>query len=193
MSAVPAGRVLIVLAHPRRGSLTGQVADRFAAVLATAGHTVEHADLVAEGFDPVLREADEPDWNDPDKVYSPAVRREMERIARNDATVMIFPVYWWSLPAVLKGWIDRVWNHGFAYGARGYPHRRVWLIGVGGTRRESFTKRGYDEAMRVALETGILGYCSVEQARFELLCGAIEGAEYPPAILARAEALAREF
>jgi NAD(P)H dehydrogenase (quinone) len=56
----------------------------------------------------VLREADEPDWNDPDKIYSEDVQREMQRIERNEATVMVFPVYWWSMPALLKGWIDRV-------------------------------------------------------------------------------------
>ena len=42
--------------------------------------------------------------------------REMERIERNQAPVIVFPVWWWSMPAILKGWIDRVWNNGWAYG-----------------------------------------------------------------------------
>lgn len=186
-------KVLLVLAHPRRASLTAQVADRFATVLSANGHVVERADLVAEGFDPVLREADEPDWNDADKRYSPEVLCEMERIRRNEATVMVFPVYWWSMPAVLKGWIDRVWNHGFAYGPRKYPHRRVWMIGVAGNRSEDFAKRGYDEAMRVSLDVGVLGYCAVAESRLELLHGSIEGPAFPPNILRDAEALARLF
>ena len=104
--------VLMVLAHPRRNSLTAQAAEAFASAASAQGHKFEWADLIAEGFDPVLHEADEPDWNDPGKIYSEEVRREMARIERNDATVMVFPVWWWSMPALLKGWIDRVWNNG---------------------------------------------------------------------------------
>ena len=51
----------------------------------------------------MLREPDEPDWGNPDKVYSSGALREMERIERNQATVIVFPVWWWSMPAVLKG------------------------------------------------------------------------------------------
>src|SRR5262245_36872359 len=123
-------KILLVLAHPRRDSLTGQVADAFAEAAIANGHQVDWADLVRECFDPVLREADEPDWTDPGKIYSPEVLREMARIRRNDATVMVFPVWWWSMPAILKGWIDRVWNRGFAYGGGAtFPQRRVWMIG----------------------------------------------------------------
>jgi putative NADPH-quinone reductase len=39
----------------------------------------------------------------------------MDRIERNDATVMIFPVWWWSMPALMKSWVDRVWSNGCAY------------------------------------------------------------------------------
>jgi NAD(P)H dehydrogenase (quinone) len=62
-------------------------------------------------LDSVLREPDEPDWGNPDKVYSSGVIREMERIERNQATVIVFPVWGWSMPAMLKGWIDRVWKN----------------------------------------------------------------------------------
>src|SRR5690242_8165336 len=55
--------VLLVLAHPRRRSLTGLAAEAFATAAAERGHLIEWADLVTENFDPVLREADEPDWN----------------------------------------------------------------------------------------------------------------------------------
>src|SRR5262245_56488305 len=96
---------LLVLDHPRKSSLTAQVADVFMAAGQEKGHRFEFADLHAEGFDPAMQEADEPDWNDSDKVYSEAVQKEMQRIERNEATVMIFPVYWWSMPAMLKGWI----------------------------------------------------------------------------------------
>jgi len=186
-------RTLLVVAHPRPTSLTAAAADAFAAALVKRGARIERADLVAEGFDPVLRPDDEPDWSNPSKVYSAAVRAEMARIERNEATVMVFPVWWWSLPAVLKGWIDRVWNHGWAYGGRDYPHRRVWMLGVAGTNEAGYRARGYDAAMRTALEVGLLEYCGVRERRFELLYGAIEGEEAARAVVARAAALGGEF
>lgn len=192
-AAGPKGRVLVVFAHPRRHSLTGQVADRFVSALAGNGYRVEVADLVREGFDPVLTESDEPDWENPDKVYSPAVTREMERIRRNEATVMIFPVYWWSMPGVMKGWVDRVWNSGFAYGVRTYPHRRVWLIGIAGAAEGEYVRRHYDQAIRVVLSVGLLEYCGVAERRVELLHGALDGPESAPEILRQAETLAHEF
>jgi NAD(P)H dehydrogenase (quinone) len=185
--------VLMVLAHPRRDSLTGQAADAFVTAASANGHTFEFADLIAEGFDPVLREVDEPNWNDPDKVYSEEVRREMARVERNDATVMVFPVWWWSMPAILKGWIDRVWNNGWAYGTRKFPQRRAWMIGICGSDLAAYQKRGYDVAMQTQLDAGVLGYCGVAEHRLELLFGAIEGTPYPQQILAAAQDLGRHF
>lgn len=173
--------------------MTKAVADVFAGVTMRAGHQVETANLLAEGFDPVLREVDEPDWANPAKQYSEAVQREMQRVERNQATVMVFPVWWWSMPAVLKGWIDRVWNNGWAYGERSYPHKRVWMIAVAGSLQPAYAKRGYDVAMKTQLETGILGYCGVEETRLEVLYGAIEGDGYPLQILEQARELASEF
>jgi NAD(P)H dehydrogenase (quinone) len=185
--------VLMVLANPRRNSLTGQAADAFAVAASANGHTFEFADLMAEGFDPVLREPDEPDWNDPDRVYSEEVRREMARIERNDATVMVFPVWWWSMPAILKGWIDRVWNNGWAYGARKFPQRRAWMVGIAGSDLAAYQKRGYDAAMKTQLDVGILDYCGVAERRLELLFGAIEGDPYPAQILGAARDLGAQF
>ena len=67
-------KVLVVMAHPRRDSLTGQVADAVVSGLADAGHGTELADLYGEGFDPLIFPPDEPDWEDEGKVYSGAVR-----------------------------------------------------------------------------------------------------------------------
>jgi len=186
-------KTLLVMAHPRINSLTASVADIFTSGLEKNGHVIERANLVQEGFDPVLREVDEPDWDDSDKRYSPEVQREMERIERNDATVMIFPVYWWSTPAILRGWIDRVWNNGWAYGDRSFPQRRAWMIGVAGNSAEGFAKRGFDDAMQAQLNVGILDYCGVEERRLELLYGSIEGQEFVDQILLDAERLAAEF
>ena len=127
-------KTLLVVAHPRPGSLTHQFAAVFAEAAAVQGHRFEWADLAAEGFDPAMPVADEPDWDDPERRYSAALQAEMARVERNEASVLIYPVWWWSMPALLKGWIDRVWNHGWAYGGdRRFPQRRVWSIGLAGS------------------------------------------------------------
>ena len=182
-------KTLLVVAHPRQSSLTFAVAQAFADQIREGGHSVAWAELVRERFDPVLMTPDEPDWNDPNKVYSASVRGEMQRIERNEATVIVFPVWWWSMPAILKGWVDRVWNHGWAYGGKSYPHRRVWMIGVAGVGAESYAKRHYDAAMRTQLDVGLLEFCGIEERRFELLYGATEGEPHPSAALARAHKL----
>jgi putative NADPH-quinone reductase len=186
-------KTLLVIAHARRSSLTGQAADAFAEAAKANGHEFELADLVREQFDPVLREADEPDWGDPNKVYSEEVQREMRRIERNEATVMVFPIYWWSMPALLKGWIDRVWNNGWAYGERKFPQSRVWMIGIAGGLEASFAKRGYDTAIQTQLDIGILDYCGVPERRLQLLHGSIEGDDYSTQILTQARALGSAF
>jgi NAD(P)H dehydrogenase (quinone) len=190
-------KVLLVFAHPREDSLTAQVAGEFASRLSLKGKKVEIANLMAEGFNPVLQQDDEPDWNDPKKTYSVEVQAEMDRIRRNEAMVMIFPVWWWSMPAVLKGWIDRVWNNGFAYGGddseNGFPHERVWMVGVAGSDQATFLKRDYSEAMRIQLEDGILGYCGVKDRKLTLFYGANDGPEECERILHQARELAEKF
>lgn len=183
-------KTLLVIAHPRPTSLTHACASAF--MDAATGHPFEIADLYAEGFDPALPPEDEPDWNAP-KTYSPAVQAEMARVERNEATVMVYPVWWWSMPAMLKGWIDRVWNRGWAYGGAAFPQRRVWSIGIAGGDQASFVKRGYDRAMQVQIDVGILQYCGVAEARHELVYGTLDGDMAVAAALARMQELGREF
>jgi NAD(P)H dehydrogenase (quinone) len=184
-------KTLLVIAHPRPNALTHAYAHTFAE--AAGGHSFEVADLYAEGFDPSLPPEDEPDWNAP-KTFSPAVQAEMARIERNEATVMVYPVWWWSMPALLKGWIDRVWNRGWAYGGGArFPQRRVWCIGLAGGDAASFAKRGYDRAMQVQIEVGILQYCGVAEARHEVIYGTLEGKAAVAAGFARMQELGREF
>ena len=97
------------------------------------------------------------------------------------------------MPALLKGWIDRVWNNGWAYGARKFPHKRTWMIGIAGGLENSFAKRGYDTAIQTQLDVGILDYCGIPERRLQLLHGSIEGDDYPTQILTQARALGAEF
>lgn len=141
--------------------------------LDAAGHRVEVADLRAEGFDPRLPLADEPDWNNADKVYSEAVLAEQARVLRNDALAFVFPVWWWSLPATTKGWIERVWNNGWAYGARKLPHQKALLLGTAAGSAEHYARRSLEQAMRAQILTGMMAYCGIASSELHLLFGAL--------------------
>lgn len=167
--------------------------DAFSEGLEEAGHKAEVADLRAEGFDPRLPLEDEPNWDDDDKRYSAAVLAEQDRVARNDALAFIFPVWWWSLPATTKGWIDRVWNNGWAYGSRKLQHRSALLIGTASGGAETYGKRGYDEAMRVQLVVGVMNYCGIARADLELFYGVMDGERQTAALLDRARVLGRTY
>ncbi|WP_318211046.1 NAD(P)H oxidoreductase [Streptomyces sp. SJL17-1] len=168
-----AAHTLLVLAHPRTDSLTAQVAARLHARLKDEGGTVDVLDLYAEGFDPALRPEDEPDWENREKVYSPEVHAHMDRILAADDIVVVFPVWWFTPPAILKGWIDRVWNYGFAYG-RSRPRlagkRLLWLALMGGTSEE-IEQLGMTDALGLMLVTGIAKYCGLPDASLRVLHG----------------------
>ena len=186
-------KVLVVFDHPRRDSFCGATLDAFVEGLDDAGHDVEIADLQAEGFDPRLPPGDEPDWNSVGKVYSREVLAEQERIARADAIAFVFPVWWWSVPATTKGWIDRVWNKDWAYGSQKISLRKASLLALCSSDAAHYAKRGYDTAMRTQLVTGILDYCGIADASIEFLHGTLGEESDRKAILARARDLGRHF
>ena len=96
-------KVLVVLAHPRPGSFTRALLDSFVAGLEEAGHVAEIADLHAEGFNPCFQPGDHAQFEN--GTMPEDVLFEQARIERNDAIALVFPFYWWSFPALMKGWI----------------------------------------------------------------------------------------
>lgn len=162
-------KVLTVVSHPRKDSLTFKAAARFVQGLAEAGHEYELLDLHGIGFDPVLRGVDEPDWTAGEQTFSPEVEREINRMKKHDALAIIFPLWWWHLPAMLKGYIDRVWNNGFAYGSNQLPHQHVLWMGLAGVSKEQMDKRNYGETITHLLNVGIADYCGISNSKVEFL------------------------
>jgi NAD(P)H dehydrogenase (quinone) len=190
---------LIVVAHhdPRSltHSLVAQVAQGIA--LDDPGHTFEIADLSAEGFDPRFSVADLAVHHR--EAPPPAdVIAEQARIDRADAVVLVYPVYWWSMPALLKGWIDRVFANGWAFDftadatlEKKLGHLRVHLIGVGGADAATYARHGYAEAMKTQIDHGIFDYCGAQVVTSELL---LESEIQDPAVhLDTAKSLGREL
>lgn len=165
---------LIVVAHPDRDSFTHAVA-RAVTNEIRSPHTFEIADLIAEGFDPRYGEADLALFRN--QSAPPAdVLAEQKRIDRADALVLVYPVYWWSFPGVLKGWIDRVFTSGWAYGEtpegkinKKLGRLQVHLLGIGGANLRTYARRGYYAAMRTQIDEGIFDYVGAAVKTSELI------------------------
>jgi putative NADPH-quinone reductase len=166
-------KVLTVVSHPREDSLTFAVANRFTQGLIDAGHETEVLDLHRSGFNPVLGEADEPDWSS-NKTFSPEVETEIARMKQHDALAFVFPVWWFSVPAMLKGYIDRVWNKDFAYGSNKLHHRQVLWLGLAAETKEGLAKRQYDQMINHHLNVGIANYCGISNSEVELLYNTLD-------------------
>lgn len=121
--------VLFVYAHPEPTSFTGALKDAGMEALSRAGHSVAVSDLYAEKFDPVAGRHDFRSVADAERFhyqteqahahetqrFAPDLMREQQRVLKADMIVWLFPIWWGGLPAIMKGWFDRVMAFGFAY------------------------------------------------------------------------------
>lgn len=107
-------RVLVVYCHPFEDSLVGAARDRVLAGLAAAGHEVRLIDLYAEGFDPAFSAWEREHHHDPPDT-KPAIAAHVEALRWCNELVLVHPTWWSAQPAMLKGWIDRVWVDGVAW------------------------------------------------------------------------------
>lgn len=122
--------VLIVYAHPEPRSLNGSLKDFAVRHLQAAGHEVQVSDLYAMNWKATLDASDSLD-RDPDARFDPSldskrayaagrqssdIAAEQEKLRWADTVILQFPMWWFTLPAILKGWFERVYAYGFAYG-----------------------------------------------------------------------------
>ena len=129
--------VLIVYAHPEPKSLNGSLKDFAVKRLEAAGHTVQVSDLYAMQWKSVVDENDSLDGKTGERFepsldskhafehgrQSEDIAREQDKLRRADAVILQFPLWWFSMPAILKGWIERVYAYGFAYGVGEHSDR----------------------------------------------------------------------
>ena len=107
-------QALVVLAHPLSESLCAHLAHEAIDALRARGATVDVLDLYAEAFQPELTEAERRlHYKTPEP--GPDIVALQQRLAAADMLVLVFPTWWFSMPAILKGWFDRVWAPKFAF------------------------------------------------------------------------------
>lgn len=123
-------KILIVYAHPEPTSLTRQLVDVSVETLTAQGHEVMQSDLYGMRWKAVFDADDFPSRTNHDRLsfimesghaYSTGqqtadVAAEQAKLLAADAVILQFPLWWYAIPAILKGWIERVYAFGFAYG-----------------------------------------------------------------------------
>ena len=123
--------ILIVCAHHEPSSFNHAMLARAKETLTAAGHEVEVSDLYAMGFEARVSRNDFLEMRDAERFgyareqyyahrtgsFAPDIAAEMDKLERCDGLILQFPLWWFSMPAIMKGWVDRVLANGFAYGA----------------------------------------------------------------------------
>lgn len=107
-------RILVVYAHPLEGSFASVLRDATVAALRDAGHDVDLCDLYAEGFEAALSKGEREAYHSP-PANRATVAAYVERLERAEGIILVFPSWWYGMPAILKGWFDRVWLPGVAF------------------------------------------------------------------------------
>ena len=107
-------RALVLFAHPVPDSLSASLHRVVVETLEEHGWNVDDCDLYAEGFQPVLSERERRDYHD-EAINIDPVRNYVERLRAADALVLVFPVWIYGFPAILKGFFDRVCVPGVAF------------------------------------------------------------------------------
>lgn len=132
-------KVLLVHAHPERSSLTHRLVEVAVEALTARGHEVLQSDLYGMDWKAVFDARDFPQRVNAERLsfiaesenafthgaQTPDVEEEQRKVLAADAVILLFPLWWFGMPAILKGWIERVWAYGLAYGyhGKGNAHR----------------------------------------------------------------------
>jgi NAD(P)H dehydrogenase (quinone) len=182
-------KVLLVFAHPEPRSLNGALRDIAIEELKAQGHQVRVSDLYAERWTSEVDRADFPQLA-LDARFKPAaasgeafaanaltddVKAEQEKLVWADVLILQFPLWWFTMPAILKGWVDRVYAYGFAYGVGEHSDtrwgdrygegklagKRAMLLVTAGGWEEHYSARGINgpiDDLLFPIHHGILYY-----------------------------------
>ena len=156
--------IMLILDHPWSESFNHAIARRAITALERAGHEVDFLDLHREDFDPVLRQEELAVYTRGESK-DPKVAGYQKRIASADHLVFVFPVWWETMPALLKGFIDKVFLPGWAFAEEDAAPLLGHIRGA-----TVITTMGAPEAIHTSVEAafcrGVLEFCGISGVRW---------------------------
>ncbi|AYD47543.1 NAD(P)H-dependent oxidoreductase [Arachidicoccus soli] len=157
---------LVILAHPIAGSLNHQLMQTTLKSLQNLNHQIEVRDLYRLNFNPVLSLADMKGQRIGEVAED--VKREQEYIVWAEQIIFIYPIWWTGMPALLKGYIDRVFSYGFAYQydqgkQKGLlTGKQTIIINTHGKSHAEYKSSGMDKALSLTSDVGVFTYCGLK-------------------------------
>ena len=159
-------RHLIIYAHPNENSLNHSILTTVVDHLKSQNNEIIIRDLYHIGFDPVLSLNDM--YGQRSGKVSDEVKLEQEYISWAEQITFIYPIWWTGLPAIMKGYIDRVFSYGFAYRydqgiQKGLlKGKKAVIINTHGKSHEEYKQTGMDKALTLTSDNGIFIYSGLE-------------------------------
>jgi len=157
---------VIILAHPKQDSFSASITEQLQKEMIKQGDQVKIRDLYKMKFSPVLNEG-ELAYNKEGETC-PDIAVEQNYLYWADEITVIYPLWWNAFPAILKGYIDRVFTNGFAFritekGPEGLlKGKKVKLITTAGMTEESLRNSGVYESLKVTQDEGVFEFCGME-------------------------------
>jgi len=167
-------KYLILYAHPNPKSFNHAICETVHAELNRSGATVSVRDLYSMNFNPVLSADDLAGMMQ--GQLQPEVKAEQEHISSADVIIVIYPLWWAGMPAILKGYIDRIFTEGFAYRIAGtdleglLKNKRVLLITTTGAPKEMYEASGMFKSMAQTTGEGIFQFTGMELIEHKYFC-----------------------
>lgn len=162
--------ILLVYGHPKTPtSFNFSLKEKLVSVLKSKGYNVLVRDLYEVSFNPLLSSEDLAKLHNneiPDDI-----KQEQEFIKNADVIIFIYPIWWAGSPAIIKGYIDRVFSYGFAYMYRGnkvvglLTDKRAIVINSNGSPYELYENEGFYSAMRKVVDDGIFRFCGFNKIK----------------------------
>ncbi len=162
-------RHLIIYAHPSDESLNHSILNTVTKHLESMNHEIIIRDLYKISFDPVLSLADM--QRQFTGEASEDIKREQDHISWAEQITFIYPIWWTGLPAIMKGYIDRVFSYGFAYRydqgiQKGLlKGKSTVIINTHGKSHEEYEMTGMDKALALTSDHGIFTYSGLNVIR----------------------------
>ncbi|OCA77076.1 NAD(P)H dehydrogenase [Chryseobacterium artocarpi] len=157
---------LIIYAHPNQDSLNAQVKQCIEEILKQYEHEVAVRDLYQLEFDPILSIEDMKGQRN--GIVNKLIEKEQEYISWADVVTFIYPIWWTGMPAIMKGYIDRVFSYGFAYRydqgiQKGLlTGKQAIILNTHGKSHEEYSAIGMDKALLLTSDKGIYTYCGFQ-------------------------------